>query len=94
MIGGWAYCVTAARPSFLPLMRKILTTSGSMRRPRMTSYETIQTDLKNAGAQWVDEPVVNDGGIVTSRKPADIPMFNDKMIEEIMEGRHEARKVA
>jgi protease I len=56
---------------------------------RMTSYESIQTDLKNAGAQWVDEPVVVDRGLVTSRKPADIPQFNQKLIEEIHEGIHQ-----
>jgi len=49
---------------------------------RMTSYESIQTDLKNAGADWVDEKVVVDQGLVTSRKPDDIPAFNRKMIEE------------
>src|SRR5258708_6648697 len=67
---------------------------------RMTSFESIQTDLKNAGAIWVDEPVVTDNGLVTSRKPDDIPVFNRKMIEEFAEGFHpgmtasEAAKVA
>ena len=55
----------------------------------LTSYPSIQTDLKNAGANWVDEEVVTDQGLVTSRKPADIPAFNRKMIEEIREGKHE-----
>jgi protease I len=55
---------------------------------RMTSYESIQTDLKNAGATWVDEEVVVDNGLVTSRKPDDLPAFNAKMIEEIGEGVH------
>jgi protease I len=55
---------------------------------RMTSYESIQTDLKNAGVQWSDEPVVVDKGLVTSRKPDDIPQFNAKMIEEFAEGKH------
>jgi protease I len=59
---------------------------------RLTSYESIQTDLKNAGADWVDEPVVVDNGLVTSRKPDDIPQFNEKMIEEFSEGRHEPHK--
>ena len=54
----------------------------------MTSYESIKTDLKNAGANWVDEEVVVDNGLVTSRKPDDIPAFNKKMIEEFAEGRH------
>ena len=55
---------------------------------RMTSYPSIQTDLKNAGANWVDEEVVVDNGLVTSRKPDDIPAFTRKMIEEISEGVH------
>jgi protease I len=54
----------------------------------MTSFPSIKTDLKNAGAQWVDEEVVVDRGIVSSRKPDDIPAFNQKMIEEFKEGRH------
>jgi protease I len=55
---------------------------------RMTSYESIQTDLKNAGARWLDEEVVVDNGLVTSRKPADLPAFNRKLVEEIREGVH------
>jgi protease I len=54
----------------------------------MTSYASIKTDLKNAGAHWTDAEVVVDRGIVTSRKPDDIPAFNQKMIEEFGEGRH------
>jgi protease I len=49
----------------------------------------VGTDLRNAGANWVDKEVVVDDGIVTSRKPDDIPAFNSKMIEEFAEGRHE-----
>jgi len=55
---------------------------------RMTSYHSIQSDLKNAGAQWVDEPVVVDHGLITSRQPDDIPAFNSKLVEEIAEGVH------
>jgi protease I len=55
--------------------------SGVAKGRRMTSYESIQTDLKNAGAQWVDQEVVVDGNLVTSRKPDDIPAFNRAMIE-------------
>ena len=55
---------------------------------RMTSYESIQADLKNAGAEWTDEEVVVDHGLVTSRKPDDIPAFNRKLVEEIAEGVH------
>ena len=58
---------------------------------RMTSFPSIKTDLKNAGAEWVDQEVVTDQGLVTSRKPDDIPAFNRKMIEEFAEGRHPSR---
>jgi protease I len=47
----------------------------------VTSYETIQTDLKNAGARWVDRDVVTDGNLVTSRKPDDLPAFNREMVQ-------------
>jgi protease I len=60
-----------------------------VRGRRMTSYHTLKTDLRNAGADWVDEEVVVDQGIVTSRNPDDLPAFNRKMVEEIAEGRHE-----
>lgn len=56
---------------------------------KMTSYHSIQTDLKNAGADWVDQEVVVDNGLVTSRNPDDIPAFNRKMVEEFAEGKHE-----
>lgn len=62
--------------------------AGVVSGRRMTSYESVQTDLKNAGAIWVDEEVVVDNGLVTSRKPDDLPAFNAKMIEEIQEGVH------
>lgn len=55
----------------------------------MTSYKAIKKDLINAGANWVDEEVVVDQGLVTSRSPADLPAFNDKMVEEFAEGVHE-----
>ena len=55
---------------------------------RMTSYPSIQTDLKNAGVNWVDEEVVVDEGLVTSRSPKDLAAFNDKMVEEFQEGKH------
>jgi protease I len=56
---------------------------------KVTSFSSIRTDLKNAGAQWMDQEVVTDQGLVTSRKPADLPAFCDKVIEEIAEGKHE-----
>lgn len=60
----------------------------------MTSWPSLRTDLLNAGAKWVDEEVVVDEGLVTSRKPEDIPAFNRKMIEEFAEGRHEDQAAA
>ncbi|MEO5722652.1 MAG: type 1 glutamine amidotransferase domain-containing protein [Chthoniobacterales bacterium] len=54
----------------------------------LTSWPAIQTDVKNAGGNWVDEEVVVDNGLVTSRKPDDIPAFNRKMIEEFAAGKH------
>lgn len=66
--------------------------AGVARGRRMTSYHSIQMDLKNAGVDWVDEEVVVDAGLVTSRKPADIPAFNQKMIEEFTEGLHGGQK--
>jgi protease I len=55
---------------------------------RVTSWPSLETDLENAGAEWTDAQVVVDRGIVTSRKPEDIPAFAEKMIEEIAEGQH------
>jgi protease I len=57
----------------------------------VTSWPSLRTDLRNAGADWVDREVVTDEGLVTSRKPADIPAFNRKMLEEFAEGVHDAR---
>jgi len=59
----------------------------------LTSYPSIQTDLKNAGANWVDQEVVVDRGLVTSRKPDDLPAFNRKIVEEIAEGLHERQRM-
>jgi len=72
----------------------VLVESGVVRGRKLTSWPTLQTDIRNAGGNWVDEEVVVDEGIVTSRKPDDIPAFNKKMIEEFCEGRHEDRTVA
>jgi protease I len=68
--------------------------AGAVNGRTMTSYPSIQTDLRNAGANWVDQEVVTDHGLVTSRKPDDIPAFNRKMIEEFAEGRHERQRMA
>ena len=62
--------------------------AGVVSDVKLTSYRSIKTDLENAGARWVDEEVVVDHGLVTSRRPDDIPAFIGKMIEEFKEGRH------
>ena len=64
-----------------------------VRGRRLTSWPSVRTDLKNAGAQWEDSEVVVDQGLVTSRKPDNLPAFNRKLIEEFAEGRH-SRKAA
>ena len=71
----------------------VLVEAGVVRGRTLTSWPTLRTDIVNAGGNWVDEEVVVDEGIVTSRKPDDIPAFNAKLIEEFAEGRHERSKV-
>jgi protease I len=71
----------------------LLIEAGAVNGRSLTSWPSLKTDLRNAGADWVDREVVTDEGIVTSRKPDDIPQFNKKMIEEFAEGIHKgARK--
>jgi protease I len=65
--------------------------AGAVKGRTMTSWPSLKTDLTNAGAKWVDQEVVADKGLVSSRKPADIPAFNRKLIEEIREGSHQRR---
>jgi protease I len=65
-----------------------LVEAGVVRNRTLTSWPSIQTDIRNAGGTWVDEEVHVDQGLVTSRKPDDIPAFNAKMIEEFAEGKH------
>ena len=65
-----------------------LVEAGVVRGRTLTSFPSIQTDIRNAGANWVDEEVHVDQGLVTSRKPDDIPAFNEKLVEEFAEGRH------
>jgi protease I len=59
---------------------------------KVTSFPSLQTDIRNAGGEWVDEQVVTDSGLVTSRKPDDIPAFNSKLVEEFAEGVHEGQR--
>jgi protease I len=58
----------------------------------ITSWPSLQTDIRNAGGTWVDEEVHVDAGLVTSRKPDDIPAFNAKLLEELAEGEHAAQR--
>jgi len=67
---------------------QLLIETGLLKGRLMTSYPSIKTDLINAGADWRDEEVVTDNGLVTSRSPRDLPAFNNKMIEEFAEGIH------
>jgi protease I len=73
---------------------QMLIEADVVRNRKLTSYASIKRDLMNAGANWVDAPVVTDRGLVTSRKPADIPQFNAKMIEEFAEGEHAGQREA
>src|SRR5207249_2409425 len=68
--------------------------AGVVKGRTLTSWPSLKTDLSNAGAKWVDREVVTDKGLVSSRKPADIPAFNRKLIEEIHEGRHTRQRRA
>ncbi len=68
--------------------------AGVVRGRKMTSWPSIKTDLINAGAEWVDEECVVDNGLVSSRKPDDLPAFNKKMVEEFAEGVHRGQRAA
>ena len=69
----------------------LLIEADALRGRKATSYASIRTDLINAGADWRDEKVVTDQGIITSRSPEDLDAFVAKIVEEIEEGRHERR---
>ena len=71
----------------------LLIETGIAKGRRMTSYNSIKTDVINAGAKWEDSEVVTDQGVITSRNPGDLEAFSKKIIEEIREGKHE-RKAA
>jgi deglycase len=74
----------------------MLVEAGVVRDRTVTSWPSLRTDIRNAGGNWVDEEVVVDQGLVTSRKPDDLPAFNEKIVEEFAEGRHaeQAEKTA
>lgn len=69
----------------------MLVEAGAVNGRTLTSWPSLKTDIQNAGGDWVDREVAIDEGLVTSRKPDDIPAFNKKMIEEFAEGVHRAR---
>lgn len=70
-----------------------LVEAGVVQGRTLTSWASIRTDIINAGGEWVDQEVVTDNGLVTSRSPQDIPAFNRKMIEEFAEGRHQRQSI-
>jgi protease I len=72
----------------------LLVEAGVVRGRTLTSWPSLKTDIQNAGGKWVDQEVVTDRGLVTSRRPDDIPAFNRKMIEEFREGVHQQQKRA
>jgi protease I len=71
----------------------MLVETGVVRGRKVTSWPSLRTDIQNAGGEWVDEEVVVDNGLVTSRKPDDLPAFTKKIVEEFCEGRHEQQGV-
>ncbi|SCF09271.1 protease I [Micromonospora viridifaciens] len=70
-----------------------LVETGLVKGRTVTSYPSLHTDIVNAGGTWVDQPVHVDNGLVTGRRPRDLPAFCDKLVEEFAEGRH-ARQMA
>jgi protease I len=72
----------------------MLVETGVAKGRKVTSWPSLKTDLRNAGAEWMDEEVVVDNGLVTSRKPDDLPAFCAKVVEEFAEGKHKQRVAA
>jgi protease I len=72
----------------------MLVEADVIRGRSLTSWPSLRTDIQNAGGRWVDQEVVVDQGLVTSRKPDDIPAFNAKMLEEFREGKHRGQRAA
>jgi len=70
---------------------QVLITAEVVEGRKLTSFQTVKVDLINAGAEWLDQEVVVDQGLVTSRSPKDLPAFNDKMVEEFAEGEHDGQ---
>ncbi len=71
----------------------LLAEADVLRGRNVTSFHSIRTDIRNAGANWMDKEVVVDQGLVTSRSPADLDAFNKKLVEEILEGKHAEQTV-
>lgn len=67
----------------------MLVEANVVRGRQLTSWPSLRTDIQNAGGKWTDQPVVTDQGLVTSRKPDDLPAFNKKIVEEFAEGKHQ-----
>src|SRR5437588_4729520 len=94
------HCVTGVQTCALPIFEagkpvaaichgpQVLISANLLRGRMMTSWPAIKVDMRNAGANWVDQEVIVDNGLVSSRKPDDIPAFNKRMVEEFAEGRH------
>ena len=72
----------------------MLVEAGVVRGRTVTSWPSLRTDIRNAGGNWVDQEVVVEDGLVTSRKPDDLPAFTKKIVEEFAEGRHEKQAAA